>query len=306
MSTRPEISAADYNGIRNKVLQILGNGSGTSGYGQNIISSPVFSGNTITLSQWTDLRNDIINIKLHQDGTVPTIASISIGPAIQLGPSHPNTQWSTILDQAFVDRFKIGNGRSVVSLGISQSRTGAWSVQSQCTATLTFGSAAQARYFFNSGGKLRFTSTRTGGSSTAQNNAWTNILNSVGVYQFSGNLSETNNFYTLTSSYATILNRTLSTPYSANFYRIEAKSNVANNSTGTATTIDFRVTWRDDYIDPDTVAGRPSETWIPPGDVVDGTLSIVIEEIKATGTLVPTGNFTISSPTYSITSISAS
>jgi hypothetical protein len=296
MAKGSDILAADYNSIRAQVLQILGSGSGTSGYGQALNSSSVLQGNTITAVQWQALRNDIINVKLHQEGNVPTLAQIVKGTPIEFGESAPNSQWVNILNQAFTDRFDIGIGRSVVSSATSQTRTGSWSTQSQCVATTTFSNASESRFFFNSGGKLRFTSSRTGGVNTAQNNAWTNLLSSISTQEFTGNVAQQENFYTLTSSYRTIFVRSSSTPYSANFYRIEAKSNVSNNSTGTATVLDFRITWRDDYVDP----GPPL-----PGDLVDGTLSIAIEELKAVGNLVPSGSLNIVSPTYSITLITA-
>lgn len=295
----------DYNSIRSKIIQLLGNGSGSSGYGQSVSSLPVSAGNIITAEQWQNLKNDLINIKLHQDGNIPTLSQISQNLVIGFGESQPNREFDRIADEAFVSRFNIGIGRSTVTSAVSQTRTGSWSFQSQCVATATFSSADEARYFFNSGGKIRFTSTRTGGSSSAQNNAWSNILNSAGTYQFSGNIVELENFYTLTDNYKNVFVQILSTPYSSNFYRIESRSNVPNNSSGTATVVDFRVTWRDDYVDPDILFGRPSDTHVPPGDLVDGTLSIVIEELKAIGSLVPTGTFTISSPSYSITPITA-
>jgi hypothetical protein len=306
MAQGTDILASQYNNIRSNAEQILGTGSGSSGYGQVLTSPIVADGNIITAAQWQSLRNDIISIRLHQDGNIPTITDIVKGTPIRFGPEHPNTQWISILDQAFSNRFNIGIGRSILTAppNSSTSRTGSWSTQSQCTLTVTFDTSEQARFFFNSGGKIRFTSTRTGGAPTAQNNAWSNILNTVGTYEFTGNTSTAENFYTLTTSYRTVLNRTLTTPYSANFYRIEAKANV-NNSTGIARILDFRITWRDAYIDPDILAGRPSDLAVPPGDVVDGTLSIVVEELKAFGNLTPSGSFNISSPIYDITSITA-
>jgi hypothetical protein len=44
------IAATDYNAIRNKIIAILGTGSGQQGYGQPIASSAVFAGNNITKS----------------------------------------------------------------------------------------------------------------------------------------------------------------------------------------------------------------------------------------------------------------
>ena len=296
-----DIHASDYNAIRAKVLQILGTGSGSSGYGQVVQSSNVVTGNLITAEQWSLLRADIVNIRLHQDGAVPTLPSISQGLPIVLSAAAANFGFVTVLDSSFSSRFNIGSGRSQVSAGASQSRTGSWTVQSQCVATITFSNANEARFFFNSGGKIRFTSSRTGGSASSQNNAWSNVLTAAGTQSFSGDISLPHHFYKLTNNYSDNLFYTISasTPYSANYYELAAKCNVANNNTGTATAVDFRITWRDNYFDL-----FPSSP--PPGDLVDGTLEIQISEFKATGSLIPTGSFDIISPSFSITSITAS
>jgi hypothetical protein len=42
----------------------------------------VFIGNTVTKAQWDALRYDIINIRLHQDGVVPVIATVNVGDPI--------------------------------------------------------------------------------------------------------------------------------------------------------------------------------------------------------------------------------
>ena len=49
--SNPEIQDTDYNGIRSKVEKILGNFSGTFGYGQTLVSTAVFEGETITRQQ---------------------------------------------------------------------------------------------------------------------------------------------------------------------------------------------------------------------------------------------------------------
>jgi hypothetical protein len=296
-----DINASDYNAIRAKIIQMFGTGSGSSGYGQVLQSSDVAPGNLITADQWNLLRSDIVNIKLHQDGAVPTLPNISRGLPITYSAASPNFGFDTVLNNAFDNRFNIGTGRSQVSAGTSQSRTGSWTIQSQCVATVNFSNSNDARFFFNSGGKIRFTSSRTGGSSNSQNNAWSNVLTAAGTRSFSGDISLPSHFYKLTTNYNDNIFYTItaSTPYSANFYELAAKCNVANNNTGTATSVDFRITWRDNYFDQ-----FPSSP--PPGDQVDGTLEIQVSELKATGSLIPTGSFTIASPTYSITSISAS
>jgi len=96
------ISSLDYNSIRDKIVSILGTGSGSRGYGQAIISSPVYAGNIITAQQWDDLKTDLINIKVHQDGLLPTIADIQRNDVVNYGAGHPNTNYDSLADAALL------------------------------------------------------------------------------------------------------------------------------------------------------------------------------------------------------------
>jgi hypothetical protein len=312
------IAATDYNAIRNKIAAILGTGSGQQGYGQPVVSSALFAGNNITKAQWDLLRYDLVNAKVHQDGVSPSIVTVASGDFIGYGAGYPNTNYDTIAEQSILNRFNIGAGQSVLSLATMAgqtapgviSRTGSWSTQSQCTLTVTFATANEARYFFNSGGRLRFTSTRTGGATTSQNNAWTDLLGTtVGTVNFGAQTPAIVNFYTLTTAYQQWYTVSSSVPYASNFYRIEALCNCTDptNVNGTANVVTFRITWADSYVDPDTLTpGYPDPIFgHPPGDTVDGTLSLTVEEFKATGSLIPSGLFTIASPSYSISAITA-
>lgn len=293
------IAATDYNAIRNKIVAILGTGSGQQGYGQPIASSGIFAGNNITKAQWDLLRYDLINAKVHQDGVSPSIVTVASGDFVGYGAGYPNTNYDSIAEQAILNRFNIGAGQSVLSTAATTSRTGSWTTQSQCTLTVTFSNANEARYFFNSGGKIRFTSSRTGGTTSPQNTAWTNLLSTtVGTINFGAQTPATVNFYTLTTSYQQWYTVSSSTPYSANFYGIEALCNCTDptNVNGTASTVTFRVTWGDSYVDVDPT---------PPGDLVDGTLSLTVEEFKAAGSLIPSGSFSITSPSYSLSALTA-
>lgn len=303
MAVGSEIAAVDYNAIRSKIIEILGTGAAQKGYGQPIVSSQVFSGNDITAEQWSELRFDIYTVKFHQDGEPPAIILINQGDVVRYGAGHPNTNYNTITDQAVEDKFDIGAGQFTVTEKSNTSRTGSWNTQSQCTVTVTFSNADEARYYFNSGGKVRFVSSREGGTTgLAQNNAWTSLLTQAGTVAFGANVPAIINFYNLTTSYQQFYLLGSSSPYSANFYKIEALCNCseATNVNGTADTITFRITWGDNYTDPGP--GGPPFT----GDSVDGTLTIRVEELKATGPLFPTGTFSITSPSFSISSITAS
>ena len=302
MTSGTNVFAAQYVAIQNKAESIIGTGSGTLGYGQTVQSSDVFSGNTITKAQWDLIKFDIINIKLHQDGNIPSVVNVNVGDPIGFGASSPNTNYDIILNDAIAKRFLIAGSQSVVAAKASQTYSTPWSTQAQATLTVTFGDANQGRYFFNSGGKIRFTSSLVGAAVSPQITAWVNFLNSVGTQGFGADTDPAINYYTLTNSYQTYYQNFLSSSYSANSYRLEARTNVSNNSTGTATQLELRVTLLDSYIDPDVASGAS----FPPGDAVNGTLTISVSELKASGQLQPSGTFSITSPSYSLSSISAS
>jgi hypothetical protein len=294
------IEAVDYTTIRNKIIGIMGTGAGQSGYGQTLLSSGVAIGNTVTKAQWDSLRYDLLNARIHQDGLVPTIVTATQGQPIRFGAGHPNNQYNTQADTAITNKWNIGSGQFVIDAATSTTRSTSWNTSLSATVTVTFGTADQARYFFNSGSKIRCVSSRTGGTGSPQNSSWSNILDTAGTVAFGGNTSGLN-FYNLTNSYQTFYNLTTSAPYTGNQYRIEVVSNVADNSIGGATQLIFRVTWTDTY----TYTGSGGSTF---PDNVDGTLSLTVDELRASGTLQPlgTGPFVITRPSYSISGISGS
>jgi hypothetical protein len=181
-----------------------------------------------------------------------------------------------------------------------------WKDEINCTLTISFGSSNQARWFFNSGGELRVQSTRTGGRSDAQNNSWSALLSSagiraIGVQTPTSGFSPMNgqNFYRLTNTFQSFYTLTDSSPYTLNRYVLEARSNVVDNSSGTATSVEIRIRFIAGYADP----GDGPLDFPRTNDEIDGTFSVTVTEKRASGTLVPTGNFVITRPTYSITSI---
>lgn len=65
-----KILAADYNDIQSLAQNVLGVGSGQYGYGQVVASSQVRSGDPFRLSDWINLRTDLLKIGAHQTGNV--------------------------------------------------------------------------------------------------------------------------------------------------------------------------------------------------------------------------------------------
>jgi hypothetical protein len=305
------IEAVDYNSIRNKVIAVLGAGNGNTGYGQDarINSTSVAAGSTVTALQWQNLRWDLYNILLHQNGTIPSITSVNTGDTVRFGPSHPNDAYNTLADTVVANRFNLGAGQFIPSdpLG-SKSENFAWSSQAYIDITYTFSTADTARYFFNSGGKIRISSSFAAGLANSQNAAWQLLLAGAGAQSFGGQDPSTGfsplngtNFYRLTNSFQTYHTSTSSGDYSANNYRLQARSNVADNSLGTANIVYIRAIFTDGYTDPDV--GRPVS--FAPSDQVSGTLTVTSDMIRPTGVMqTPPGvaTFTIVGPTSDLSS----
>ena len=291
-ATGQVISHDDFDAIRNKVIAVLGSGAGSTGYGQTVLSTYANTSDIIYKSSYDALRYDLINIGLHQTGVVPIVTQISTTDPVRYGPGNPNTDYNSLIDSYTASKFATGIGQNILTLKQTQSSTATWYTTATAQATVSFSTADQARYFFNSGGQILFNVQRIGGSSTPRNGAWTNILNTAGLQGLGG----ANGVYTLTNTDQRFYTINSSTPYSNNHLDLNARCNVANNSSGTATV--FTVT----AVLTDYITGAEAAV----GDYVDGTLSFSLYEQKASGAMQPSGTFTIASPTYSlsITSIS--
>lgn len=300
MAVGDQIQATDYNAIRAKIVSILGTGTGPRGYGQTPVSSDVVPGNDITKAQWDLLKTDLITIKYHQEGDTPAIVNIANGDVIRFGPAHPNTNYDTIAEQSILDKFTVAESQTVLIARANRTLSTAWTSQAQTELTVTFATADKARYFFNSGSRIRFFSERNGGTTSQQNSAWTNLLNTIGNIDFGAIVPSIENFYTLTNSYQTFYQLGSTSPYNDNYLRLEAKCDIADNSNGGATVLDFRITWKDDYTDPGPL-GPPFT-----GDSIDGDLTLAISEVRANGTSLDYP-FAVDAPlSYSLDPITAS
>jgi hypothetical protein len=315
MSVNNIIREADYNSIRNKLANIIGVGSGDSGWGQTLVSSAVSVGNRVSINEWGRLRFDIINAWTHIYGSAPTTVQVVEGNTIRSSVvDAPYTTYDTIVNTIVANKFVVHSSQASLDSVASSSTAWpgpygtSWKTRIQCTVTVSWPTANAARHFFNSGGQIRLASAQSGGNGSQQVSAWRTLLTNAGTRQFGGNnpgtgISPSNgqNWYRLTNSYQQWYTISGSTPYGANNYRILARCNVANNSTGTASSAEFLVEFNDNYIDPDVAAGR-SELFNPPGDNVDGTFTVSASSLYATGILVPlgTGSFSVTRPTIQV------
>lgn len=192
--------------------------------------------------------------------------------------------------------------------GDTETYTSAWNTSLTAEATYTWANEGLCRAFFNGGGRIGFSASRAGGSSTTQNTNWTNTLSAMGtaflMHNTGAGSSGTNagiGFYELTTSYQTIWTKFGSGSYASNFFKMECKV----NSTSNPTVITAKATFSDPHAEgsgalgPDGVAGTGDEAF--GNDSVDGTMTLN----GRTGTPDASGSgFSFTTPTVSVGSIS--
>ena len=307
--TSKKIQIADFNNVYNKVNAILGNGSGNSGYGITLQSSPVSTSTKVRITDWNNLKYDIINAYYHQTGTTPTLPLPVVNDVVRGSKTdYPYALYDTWADAITAQKFNIAVSQSTTRSLQSVSTTwpgpyaSNWNSRTFASVIVYWSSSDNARYFFNSGGELRFSSSRTGGTATyaSQNSAWTNLLAGCGTIGFGGNkpiadvgAANAGNFYRLTNSFQYWYTATATNPYSSNTFRISARTpGVANNSAGSASSIEFYFEWVDSHA---SVSGS--------SDGVDGTLSLSVSTLEPTGILQPAaaGLFAVETPAVAIT-----
>jgi hypothetical protein len=246
--------------------------------------------------------------------TSQTLSSRSL-TAENTATTHPITQYDTFANTIRTNRFDVGAGQSFTTTKGTVSETwpgtygASWNTTIKSTIRVQFTSAANARHFFNSGGEIRFNSSRTGSTARAQDLAWTTLLTTAATKAFGGNkptigvgaLNGTN-FYRLTSTFQEWTFTSYSSPYTANKWSITARCrDVANNSLGTSADIEFQSEWIDGYVDPGSMfLDVPNDE-----DKVTGTISLTVSTLEATGVLQPAGagTFAVESPIVTISAI---
>lgn len=295
------IRTSDYNDIQSRLAAVLGTGSGNSGWGQTVQSSQVATGNKVTVNEYAALKKDIIGAYRHIYGSDPSLVDATVSSKVRANAlTAPYKQYLTYVN--IIEARKLEQppvSQSVTNNHGSKQYTSTWTEYLTSTVTVSFSSGDQARYFFNSGGELRFTSGRTGGATNQHNTTWTTLLTTAGTQAFGGakpsqgtSPDDGTNYHKLTTSYQPWYEASASSPYAENTYRISARL----VSTGNPKDIEFKIEWVDDY-----TAGGTEE------DDVDGTLTIAVTSLKPDGFLEPTsaGSFAIETPTVSISNISA-
>jgi hypothetical protein len=224
----------------------------------------------------------------------------------------PQKQYDDWANDITTTRFGIAGGESATTTAVSASKANAWVSQCTCTIQFNWANSNLARYWFNSGGKLRVSAARSGGTGSPQNTSWTSLLSSAGTQSFGGAVPSTGtspnngtNWYKTTSTFQTFYTATASSPYGSNNYQIQARCvDVASNSSGTAASGEIRVVFTDGYTDPGQHPSNPVPDYT---DSIDGTLTVSVSLLYATGIMVPSSAvFTVTNPTVSVGAVTGS
>ena len=189
-----EIIATDYNAIQSKISNVLGTGSLDYGYGQTVASSQVARTNRITVAQWNNLRTDLLKARQHQTGN--NEAYLLTVPTTQTTIKESDRKaYSDFADLTTANRLIIPpiSEASLETLD-TVTRTTSWATTISHTTTITFASPDDARYFFNSGGNIKFSSSftdYTGGDSAQVNESWATLLSNMRIISVGANTTTT-------------------------------------------------------------------------------------------------------------------
>jgi len=267
------IEATDYNGFANNtaganVNSVWSTGSGDLGYGQTSTAlATVSAGGTVTAVQWANLNNRIASMANHQGTTITSRTNpvatdlITIQAAINTDLTNCTTNRGNASAIGSTSTTWSGNSAKTSGTG---SGTSSWSIT--WTHVVDFGTADQARYFWNAGGLVRLDMSKTSTGTDADPD-WNSFVSTVGTLYMTGRVNgtaqtiagtsytgftriggsgtpspflSTTGWYTLAAGAgASNMFRLTSTvaPYTGNYIQVTAQKN------GASTSLTFVTTW---------------------------------------------------------------
>ena len=180
-----QIQASDYNGFvgttavnaaysssaaaTSKMAALMGVGYGNRGYGQTSASlATVAVGNTVAAAEWNNLRSAMSAMNTHQGSGLTLQPVVSAGGTILAEDgtlSRPNI--STLITSLDTNRLNASITDMTVTAALTSSQATGWTGTVQHVFTAVFGTVDQARYYFNSGGQIRFSGSNTGATTPA-------------------------------------------------------------------------------------------------------------------------------------------
>jgi len=310
-----DVTSARYDNVQARIANILGNGAGSSGYGQtgstgygSNISSYLVSGiqnKTIEAADINAMYVDMVRARAHQTGVetsqiaqmVADLNVISENESYFVNNDGTTTidptgsvkgisDFENLMTQIENSKFTIHDSQKSLESKTSSSRTSPWNGVIYHEFTVSFIDGNHRRHFFNSGGDIRISGNNTG-ALTPKGTDWNTLLSSIGTIIFNydvtrsstdaGTPSDIGN-YDLNSDYQTIYSKAgsgVSALYAGNVYTIKAKE-------VSVSSIQFKIEFND------------NSTGTTVDNNVDGTITSSIQQNRATGNYVQ-----VPTPTYS-------
>ena len=293
-----KIRAEDFNIFVGNINDIVGIGTGDSGYGQDNLVIPELSPTQkIRASHWNALLNSIAIAAEHQGTSIsiPTSTSHPSFPApnrvVELIPTLQQDMATVASNKLNYDAVnmvietnKISSSNTYVSptSGIPN-----WVGSVFYEFSVNFTNDNHRRHFFNTGGEIRISSDLVPAGVDQQSVDWENLLSSVATVKMNVNTTVSSGsvgtpgvgFNLLNSTYQKIYTKGGTGYYSANQLNIYAK---LNSLSGITVKVSF-----DDLYTAATGSGWTGT------DYVAGTLTIQVDQQRANGTV------SVPSPTYS-------
>ena len=291
-----KIVATDYNAIQSIINSVMGSGSGTSGWGQTVLSSQVAVNSKVTTTQRNNLQTDLQNAYQHITGGIGSLTTAST--SIKIAESDR----AAYLAMANYVNSNVNSIPPSGQASVQQLQQGvksvAWNGTVTHTVTLNFLNVNYARYFFNSGGLIQFTAGLSG-FSTSDNSyqkdlSWQTLLTNLGTISFGLNGTTCTGTpttisgstgYTYLAAHpgtpVTLVQKITSAPiYSPNQYDLTAQVD------GTGTQITFQAMFEDQSTGP-TKSGQGGGNITYPQFAVDqnveGTLTSTCSAYYASG-----------------------
>jgi len=258
------IEATDYNGFvstttNGNVNAIWSTGASNYGWGQTALST-VSVGGTVTATSWASLVNTLTSMGNHTGVAITSRTAPVAGGTITI-----LNNVATDLSNLWTNRANAASSGSTISPATgtwwqaTNTPNSAWTITT--THTITFASADQARYFFNSGGLIKWQTAKTS-TGTEADTEWNDLAGTLsGIIYLSGantahtingvaytgttksggtgtptTLNTTVGFFNLTTTASTLYDQYAdSSPYTSDHIRIQASVN--SNASPTVLTL---------------------------------------------------------------------
>lgn len=266
------IVATDYNGFVStnasaNINSIWGTSTSSGGYGQGNVAT-VSTGNTVTATQWSTLVNRITSIASHQGTTITSRTApsagntISILAAVNSDIANCYTNRNNAVSSG--TQYVTWSGSAAKTTGTGSGST-AWTIT--WTQTVTFANSTAFYNFFNSGGIVKWQTSKTS-TGTVSDPEWNGMANTeAGVIYLtgaaasktiastpytgttrSGGSATATTLSTATGAYALLTTNTTlfkffspTSPYTGQYIQLDAKV----DSTSAPTVITLTTVWSD-------------------------------------------------------------